>query len=112
MRAGPGASKPPAYPYDINIHLINFFRWAKKGLHIDLPMENEYTSESVKKLFNSFGLMNKKIGMDMTRTIKKRFDQLKAAPNFSVFLSLGLGKPHPLTGDLKKHVTDRVNKRR
>jgi DNA adenine methylase len=26
---------------DINIHLINFYRWLKKGLYLDLPMENE-----------------------------------------------------------------------
>ncbi len=26
---------------DINVHLINFFRWLQQGLHIDLPMEND-----------------------------------------------------------------------
>lgn len=26
---------------DINAHLINFFRWVQKGLHIEIPMEND-----------------------------------------------------------------------
>lgn len=26
---------------DINVHLINFFNWAKNGLYIDMPMKNE-----------------------------------------------------------------------
>ncbi|NLM20145.1 MAG: type II toxin-antitoxin system YoeB family toxin [Peptococcaceae bacterium] len=45
--------------------------------------------------------MKRKIGKDLTRSIKKRFDQLKAAANFDIFLTTGLGKPHPLKGNLK-----------
>ena len=43
--------------------------------------------------------MQKKCGTEMTRQIKKRFDELKAARTFSDYLSLGLGNPHSLTGE-------------
>lgn len=55
----------------------------------------------LKKYFINFALMNKKLGKDLTRMIKKRYDQLKAAPNFSIYLSTGLGKPHSLHENLK-----------
>ena len=31
---------------------------------------------------------------------KKRYNELKAAPNFQTYLETGLGKPHPEKGDL------------
>jgi len=45
--------------------------------------------------------MKKKIGQALARGVKKRCDNLKAATNFGVYLSTGLGKPHSLGGDLK-----------
>lgn len=36
----------------------------------------------------------------MTKSLKKRIDQLKAADNFKEFLDIGLGNPHPLVGNL------------
>lgn len=45
--------------------------------------------------------MSKEKGENITRAIKKRYDQLKAANNFSIYLQTGLGKPHPLHGNLK-----------
>ena len=66
-------------------------------------MKIEYDNDSVRELFEdleqvqgSKGLMRKKIGLEMTKAIKKRINQLKAADNFSIYLSTGLGKPHPL----------------
>lgn len=64
-------------------------------------MEFQYESHSVKKYFSDFELMKKKIGKALTRNIKKRYDQLKAAANFSIYLSTGLGRPHLLVGNLK-----------
>ncbi len=61
----------------------------------------EYESESVRKIFNDYELMKKKIGNDRTRAIKKRIDQLKASVNFGIYLTTGLGKPHPLYKNLK-----------
>ncbi len=45
--------------------------------------------------------MKKEIGDDRARATKKRLDQLKAALNFSSYLTTGLGKPHPLYENLK-----------
>jgi len=42
--------------------------------------------------------MKKQIGAELTRLVKKRFDQIKSANTFSIYLSTGLGKPHSLTG--------------
>ncbi|MBT9147449.1 MAG: hypothetical protein DDT32_01204 [Syntrophomonadaceae bacterium] len=61
----------------------------------------EYESESVRDIFNNFDLMKKEIGNDRARATKKRLDQLKAALNFSIYLTTGLGKPHPLYENLK-----------
>ena len=60
-----------------------------------------YENRSVNEYFSDFTLMKKKIGENLTRNTKKRYDQLKAAANFSIYLNVGLGKPHPLIGNLK-----------
>jgi Txe/YoeB family toxin of Txe-Axe toxin-antitoxin module len=41
------------------------------------------------------------MGNELTRTTKKRYDQLKASNSFDIYLTTGLGKPHPLVGDSK-----------
>lgn len=64
-------------------------------------MKFQYENQAVEKCFDDFDLMKRKIGKDLTRNIKKRYDQLKAAANFGIYLTTGLGKPHPLTGNLK-----------
>ncbi|MEW6622137.1 MAG: hypothetical protein AB1420_03230 [Bacillota bacterium] len=61
----------------------------------------EYESESVRIIFNDFEMMKKEIGKDRARATKKRIDQLKASDNFSIYLTTGLGKPHPLYENLK-----------
>lgn len=64
-------------------------------------MQIEYDNAEVKMIFNDFTLMQKTIGKDMTKSIKKRLDNLKAANNFTIFLQTGLGKPHSLEGNHK-----------
>ncbi|MFY9217286.1 MAG: hypothetical protein WBJ82_07085 [Tepidanaerobacteraceae bacterium] len=64
-------------------------------------MKLKYNNPSVEKYFSDFNIIAKKKGKDLARAIKKRCDQLKAAPNFSIYLSTRLGKPHPLYGNLK-----------
>ena len=68
-------------------------------------MQITYEDDSVRELFEDLcqiqmpkGLMKKLIGPELTRSVKKRFDQLKSADNFYIFQSTGLGKPHSLTG--------------
>ena len=43
----------------------------------------------------------KKIGLSMTKILKKRVLQIKASDNFAIYLKTGLGKPHPLDGELE-----------
>ncbi len=64
-------------------------------------MKLKYENRLLEKYFSDFELMKRKIGKRLTRNTKKRYDQLRAAPNFSIYLSTGLGKPHPLAGNLK-----------
>ena len=61
-------------------------------------MRISYTNKRVEKYFSDYNEMKKKIPAEWVRTIKKHIDRLKAADNFGVFLSLGLGHPEPLKG--------------
>ena len=61
-------------------------------------MQIQY-ADKVEKYFIDFSRLQKKIGKEKVRTIKKHIDNLKASKNFGIFLSLGLGKPHSLTGN-------------
>ena len=54
----------------------------------------------IKSFFDDYSKMQKKCGMEITHAIKKRINQLSAAKNFSEYLSIGLGRPHLLSGDL------------
>ena len=61
-------------------------------------MQIQYT-DKVEKYFEDFSILQKKIGKEKAKTIKKHINNLKASNNFGIFLSLGLGKPHSLTGN-------------
>lgn len=57
-----------------------------------------YANAKVKKYFTDFDRMKKVLPPDWVRNIKKHLNRLEAAECFGDFLSLGLGKPEPLTG--------------
>ena len=61
-------------------------------------MQIQYTNK-VEKYFIDLSELQKEIGKEKTKTIKKHIDNLKASNNFNIFLSLGIGKPHSLTGN-------------
>lgn len=63
-------------------------------------MQLSYDNSRVKKYFDNYSLMAKKVGLETTRSIKKQIDRLNASGSFQTFLTLGLGKPHLLTGNL------------
>jgi proteic killer suppression protein/toxin YoeB len=65
-------------------------------------------NDDVKKYFDDLNAMSKKIGHEMTRSVKKRLDALKASKNFWVYLTTGLGHPHALEGILSGHYAIRV----
>jgi len=62
-------------------------------------MEIEYDNRKVQTLFNDFDLMAKRKGVEFTKLVRKRFNELRAANTFYDYLLTGLGKPHPLVGD-------------
>lgn len=62
-------------------------------------MEIEFDDKKVETLFNDFNLMARKKGIEFTKSIKKRYEQLRAAETFAEYLLIGLGKPHLLSGN-------------
>lgn len=62
-------------------------------------MKIKFDDDKVKVLFEDFSLMAQKKGFDLTKIIKKRYDQIKAAETFYEYLKIGLGKPHRLKED-------------
>ena len=73
-------------------------------------MEIQVNDKKVNKVVSDYNNIIKKIGIDMTKQYKKRIDQLIAAKNFKEFLDIGLGDPHPLTGNLDGFFGIRLNK--
>ncbi len=73
----------------------------------------EYDDRTVLKYFNNFELVKKELGHNIAKATKKRVNQLKASANFGVYLTTGLGKPHPLYENLKGYygITITVNVR-
>ena len=61
-------------------------------------MKIKYANSKVEKYFTDYSKLQKKLPFEWVRSIKKLFLHLKAADNFGIFLSLGLGKPEQLTG--------------
>ena len=65
-----------------------------------MVLQIEYESERIEEYFNDLNKMKRKIGAELTKAVKKRYDQLKAAKTFQIYLSTGLGRPHKLDHDL------------
>lgn len=61
-------------------------------------MKITYANNKVKKYFEDYSVMQKKLPFEWVRTVKKHIDRLKAAEHFGDFLKLGLGKPEQLVG--------------
>ena len=61
-------------------------------------MEITYINNKVKKYFEDYNKMQKKLLFEWVKTIKKHMNRLKAAECFGDFLKLGLGKPEQLEG--------------
>lgn len=66
----------------------------------------KYENQKVRELFedlndvqNSENLMKKAIGMEMTRAVKMRYNQIIAFSNFSALIQSRIGKIESLIGD-------------
>lgn len=63
-------------------------------------MQLEIHDQKLEKLINKPNKLIEKVGMEMARKIHQRFNEIKASQNFKEYLDYGIGKPHPLTGNL------------
>lgn len=70
-------------------------------------MELEFANSSIQEyisdlcdIANSKNLLQKKIGLILTKATKKRINQLNVAVTFQRYLDFRIGSPHSLTGDL------------
>ena len=62
-------------------------------------IEIKHDNNKVKKLFdNNYKKMIPKVGLDLTKTIKKRISQIKASSSFYAYLQTKIGKPERLSG--------------
>lgn len=73
-------------------------------------MQIEVNDKKLNKLLSDVNVLKKTIGIDMTKLLKKRIDQLRAANNFKEFLDIGLGNPHPLVGNFDNLFGIKINK--
>ena len=76
----------------------------------------EYEEDEVKELFNdlndvrnSKNLMKKEIGAELTKAVKKRYNQIVAFSSFSALQQSGIGKMESLEGDSKGSYSLRVS---
>lgn len=65
-------------------------------------MEIEFDNQKTQKIMTDMKLLTAKIGLSMAKTVKQRYNQIEACENFSQYMNIGLGIPHPLNHDLKK----------
>lgn len=73
-------------------------------------MQIEADNKKLNKLLSDIDVLKKTVGIDMTKSLKKRIDQLRAADNFKEYLGIGLGDPHPLVGNLDNLFGIKINK--
>lgn len=73
-------------------------------------MQLEVRDQKLEKLLNDSNKLIRKIGLEMAKMMKRRFNEMKASPNFKEYVGFGLGKPHPLTGNMNKLYGIHLNK--
>lgn len=67
-----------------------------------MKLQIEYHDEKVQKIMCDTRTLQRKVSLEIAKTIKRRINQLEATDNFNEYLTkIALGKPHPLSGDLK-----------
>lgn len=76
------------------------------GLRLQIEADNRRLEKKLSDIKN----LKKTIGIDMTRALKQRIDQLRAADNFKEYLDIGLGDPHPLVGILDNLFGIKINR--
>ena len=66
-------------------------------------MQLIYKDRDVQKILEEPCKIQRKIGKELTKTLIRRTNELRATENFNEYLTkIGLGKPHPLKGNLDR----------
>lgn len=73
-------------------------------------MQLEVQDQKLEKILNDSDKLIRKVGIEMAKMMKRRFNEMKSSPNFKEYVGYGLGKPHPLTGNLDKLYGIHLNK--
>lgn len=63
-------------------------------------MQLEINDNRLKKIINDPNKLIKKVGLEMAKKMHQRFNEFRASSNFKQYLDNGIGRPHPLTGNL------------
>ena len=63
-------------------------------------MQLEINDNRLKKIINDPNKLIEKVGLEMAKKMHQRFNELRASSNFKQYLDNGIGRPHPLTGNL------------
>lgn len=73
-------------------------------------MQIKVDNKKVEKKLCDIEKLKKIIGINMTRLLKRRIEQLRAADNFKEYLDIGLGNPHPLVENLDNFFCIKINR--
>jgi len=64
-------------------------------------MQIEFANRKLEKLMTDMGLLKKKAGIEIAKSVYKRLNQIEAANNLYVLLQTRSGNPEPLNGDMR-----------
>ncbi len=73
-------------------------------------MKIEYCNNKLAKIMSDMQILNETIGTQMTKAVKKRYNEIEATNDFQELMKNNLGHPHPLKGDLKDYYGIRLTR--
>ena len=66
-------------------------------------MQIEYYNNKIMKIMSNLQILKEIIGLEMTKSIKKRYNEIEASNDFQELMKNNFGHPHPLKGNLKQY---------
>ena len=73
-------------------------------------MQLDIDNQKLDKILNDSNKLIKAVGIEMAKMIKRRLNELRAAPNFKAYLDYNIGKTHLLTGNFSGYFGISLNK--
>ncbi len=75
-----------------------------------INLQFQISDKKLNKVIMDAKKLRETVGLEMTRKILQRFNEINSSPNFFHYVEYGLGKPHPLTCNLDKLYGISLNK--